>query len=71
MAAIILLSKGPQAKVFELQMILSELAGHGKKAQEVSLRDVPFTQVVGQHPAEVVQTGLAGTIGKGLERGNT
>lgn len=39
--------------------------------QRGSLRDVSLPQVVCQHPAEVVQTGLAGTIGEGLERGDT
>lgn len=34
------------------------------------LRDVSLPQVVCQHPAKMVQTGLARTIGEGLERGN-
>lgn len=70
-AAIILLSKGPQAKVFELQTESVPNTSKRSKAQQIYLRNVSLAQVVGEHPAQVVQTGLAGTVCECLERGNT
>lgn len=71
-AAIILLSKGPQAKVLELQAKLVLYTQRKQsKSQHIYVRNVSLAQVVGEHPAQVVQTGLAGTVCECLERGNT
>jgi hypothetical protein len=41
------------------------------EAQQRYSRNVSLAQVVGKHPAQVVQSGLAGTVCKCLEGGNT
>lgn len=73
-AAIILLSKGPQAKVLELQtesVLHTQTQREAKQGIYIYLRNVSLAQVVGEHPAQVVQTSLAGTVCECLERGNT
>jgi hypothetical protein len=76
-AAIILLSKGPQAKVLELHTTLvphedqKHLEEKHSNGQRIYLRDIAPAKVVSEHPAQVVQTGLARTVCERLERGNT
>lgn len=62
--------KRPACQGVRAANILLASVGHASSTR-VSIRNVSLAQVVCENPAEVVQTGLAGTVGEGLEGGNT